>query len=55
VSLQLKGELLNAFNRHIFFIPNSSGGSSPNDPSFGIVDSTIDTPRVVQFTLRLNF
>ena len=50
-SLQLKAEFLNAFNRHIFGIPNSS----PNDANFGLVNGTIDSPRVVQFTLRLNF
>lgn len=50
-SLQLKGELLNALNRHIFSIPNTA----PNDPNFGVVTGTIDQPRIVQFTLRLNF
>ncbi len=51
VSFQLKAELLNAFNRHIF----SAGNQSPNDPNFGLVTSTIDTPRNVQFTFRINF
>ncbi len=51
VSLQLKGELLNAFNRHIFSIPDTA----PNDANFGLVNGTIDSPRNVQFTLRLNF
>jgi len=51
VSLQLKAELLNAFNRHIFQV----GNTNPNDPDFGLIDGTIDAPRVVQFTLRLNF
>jgi len=49
--LQAKAEFLNAFNRHIFSIPNPN----PNDPNFGLVNSTIDLPRSVQFTLRLNF
>lgn len=49
--LQAKAEFLNAFNRHIFSIPNAN----PNDPNFGLVNSTIDSPRGVQFTLRLNF
>ncbi len=51
VSLQLKGELLNAFNRHIFSVPDAN----PYDSNFGQVTSTIDQQRVVQFTLRLNF
>ena len=51
VSFQLKAELLNAFNRHIF----SAGNQSPNDPNFGLVTSTIDTPRNMQFTFRINF
>ena len=50
-SLQLKGELLNAFNRHIFSIPDAN----PYDSNFGLVNGTIDQQRIVQFTLRLNF
>jgi hypothetical protein len=50
-SLQLKAELLNAFNRHIFSIPDAN----PYDANFGLVNNTIDLPRIVQFTLRLNF
>src|SRR5206468_4090418 len=51
-SLQLKAELLNAPNRHIFSVPNNP---NPLDTNFGIINSTIDAQRVVQFTLRLNF
>ena len=50
-TIQLKGELLNAFNRHIFSVPNAS----PNAANFGLVNGTIDAQRVIQFTLRLNF
>lgn len=49
--LQAKAEFLNAFNRHIFTIPDTA----PNDPNFGLVNNTIDLPRGIQFTLRLNF
>ena len=49
--LQLKAEFLNAFNRHIFSVPNAS----PNDANFGVVNGTIDSPRIVQFTLRVIF
>jgi hypothetical protein len=51
VFLQLKAEFLNAFNRHIFSIPNAN----PNDANFGVVNGTINSPRVVQFTLRMSF
>ena len=51
VTFQLKAEFLNAFNRHIF----SAGNQSPNDPNFGLVNGTIDTPRNIQFTFRVNF
>jgi len=51
VSFQLKGELLNAFNRHVW----AAGNQSPNDPNFGLVTSTLSLPRQVQFTFRINF
>jgi hypothetical protein len=51
LTFQLKGELLNAFNRHIF----SAGNQGVNDPNFGLVTGTIDGPRNVQFTFRVNF
>ncbi len=50
-SLQFKAELLNAFNRHILNIPDTA----PYDTNFGLVNSTIDAQRIVQFTMRLNF
>ncbi len=50
-TLQAKAEFLNAFNRHIFSLPNAN----PNDPNFGLVNNTINLPRGVQFTLRINF
>jgi len=50
-SLQFKAEFLNAFNRHVFATPDVS----PFSPNFGLVTGTIDSPRSIQFTLRLNF
>ena len=50
-SLQFKTEFLNAFNRHVFATPDVS----PFSPNFGLVTGTIDSPRSIQFTLRLNF
>ena len=58
--LQLKVELLNAFNRHVFSAPDTN----PYSPTFGLIipsgqwsgsSGTVDQPRMVQFTLRLNF
>ena len=51
VVLQFKAEFLNAFNRHMFATPDVS----PYSPTFGLVTGTINGPRSVQFTLRLNF
>ncbi len=51
LSIQAKAELLNAFNRHIFSVPDAA----PYDSNFGLVNGTIDQQRIVQFTLRLNF
>lgn len=49
--LQLKAEFLNAFNRHIWSIPDAS----PYSATFGKVTGTIDQQRIVQFTGRINF
>jgi hypothetical protein len=51
-SLQLKAEFLNAFNRHIFLVPNNP---SPTSANFGVINNTIDAARIVQFTMRVNF
>ncbi len=51
VTIQFKAELLNAFNRHIF----SVGDQGVTSPNFGLVGGTIDTPRNIQFLLRVNF
>ena len=56
LTIQAKGELLNAFNRHIFAIPGDTG---PYSATFGRVTSTIDgfpfAQRVLQVTLRATF
>lgn len=48
---QLKADLLNAFNRHVFARPDTN----PQDSSFGTVNSTTDNPRVIQFQGRFTF
>ena len=50
-TFQLKFELLNAFNRHTFNIPDTG----PNDNLFGVPNGTINTPRNVQITGRITF
>ena len=47
----LKVELLNAFNRHIFATPSTQ----PYDRFFGVPTFTIDGPRNMQLTARIEF
>ena len=51
IVFQLKFELLNAFNRHTFSIPDSG----PNDNLFGVPTGLVNTPRNIQITGRINF
>lgn len=52
LTFSLRFELLNAFNRHVFGIPDTE----PNDGSnFGRPTFTIDSPRNVQVLGRLTF
>jgi hypothetical protein len=51
VKAQLKVELLNAFNRHAFSVPNMN----PNDGTFGVPTGTINGARSIQLTGRINF
>ena len=51
VDLQLKFEMLNAFNRHQFGVPSLT----PTDTLFGVPTSTLTTPRNAQVTARIRF
>jgi hypothetical protein len=51
VTFVFKGELLNAFNRHQFAVPDTN----PTDSSFGIPTGTVSLPRNIQFTARISF
>jgi len=52
LTFSLRFELLNAFNRHVFGIPDTA----PNDgTNFGRPTYTIDTPRNVQILGRFTF
>ena len=52
VTLQLRGELLNVFNRHHFANPNTSLGNTAN---FGYITGMTGSPRNVQLGLRLGW
>ena len=49
--LILKVELLNAFNRHVFSNPDTQ----PYDYTFGVPTGTINGPRQMQLTARIQF
>jgi Carboxypeptidase regulatory-like domain len=49
--LQLKLELLNAFNRHAWALPDVT----PTDTLFGVPTNTLTTPRNLQVTGRIRF
>lgn len=49
--LQLKLEMLNAFNRHQFGVPSLA----PTDTLFGVPTNTLTTPRNMQITARVRF
>lgn len=51
VTLRLKFDFLNAFNRHVWERPNTTVTS----PTFGVINSTIDSPRSGQFEAKLEF
>jgi len=51
VGLQFRTEFFNLFNRVQFGAPNVSAGN----PSFGVISSQSNTPRLIQFALRLMY
>lgn len=51
LKLDFRTEFINLFNRVQFADPNTSFGN----PSFGLVTSVLNQPRLVQFGLRLGF
>lgn len=51
VNFIFKVEMLNAFNRHIFATPDTS----PGDRLFGVPTITINGPRNMQLTARIEF
>jgi hypothetical protein len=57
VTLELKFEFLNAFNRHLFGSPASGGNSydNPADFTFGTPTYQSNSPRAIQVTGRISF
>lgn len=51
VTFQFEVEALNVFNRHAFSIPDAN----PDDQLFGVPTGTLDNPRQLQLTGRINF
>jgi Carboxypeptidase regulatory-like domain len=51
IRFQLKLELLNAFNRHAWALPDVT----PTDTLFGVPTGTLTTPRNLQLTARVSF
>jgi hypothetical protein len=55
VSFQLKGEAINAFNRHRFALPDLEPGDAGTATGFGIPTSSDMLPRNLQVSGRINF
>jgi hypothetical protein len=55
-SLQFRAEMFNLFNHAQFYLGGGSSGMQDiSSSSFGVVNGTVNNPRVVQFALRLDF
>jgi Carboxypeptidase regulatory-like domain len=58
MNLQFRAEFFNLFNHAQFYLNGyaDSGEQDINTPSsFGVVNNTVNNPRLVQFALKLNF
>jgi len=58
MSLQFRAEFFNLFNHAQFGLPLSdiaAGFGQPNASTFGVVNSTVNNPRLIQFALKLKF
>jgi hypothetical protein len=58
-SLQFRAEFFNIFNHPQFYLTGNGGLGFMQDiaqpTSFGVVNTTVNNPRVIQFALKLNF
>jgi hypothetical protein len=57
MSVQFRAEFFNIFNHPQFYLLGGAGQMQDVDSpsSFGVVNGTVNNPRVVQFALKLNF
>jgi len=58
MNLQFRAEFFNIFNHPQFYLEGfaGTGEQDVNTPSsFGVINSTVNNPRLVQFALKLNF
>ena len=58
MNLQFRAEFFNLFNHPQFFMRRigDSGQQDINTPSsFGVINNTVNNPRLIQFALRLAF
>ncbi len=55
--VQFRAEFFNLFNHPQFFLSGGSSGMQDINAStsFGVVNGTVNNPRVIQFALKLNF
>ncbi len=55
--VQFRAEFFNIFNHAQFFLSGGSSGMQDINAgtSFGVVNGTVNNPRVIQFALKLNF
>ncbi len=55
--VQFRAEFFNLFNHAQFFLSGGSSGMQDINAgtSFGVVNGTVNNPRVIQFALKLNF
>jgi hypothetical protein len=58
MNLQFRAEFFNLFNHPQFYL-DGYGDSGQQDinttSSFGVINNTVNNPRLVQFALKLNF
>jgi hypothetical protein len=57
-TLQFRAEFFNLFNHSQFYLNGygDTGEQDINTPSsFGVINNTVNNPRLIQFALRLNF
>jgi hypothetical protein len=53
--IQFRAEFFNAFNRTVFAAPNTNWSASAVGNPFGQVTGQANSPRVIQFALRVDF